>query len=218
MQIFSHQQLYNTSLQKCTFILSWKHTPGLQWGVFSPIVTLPEILQIELFFQPFFSLVWKSSSKRISVSAMRILYATPTTLFIFNTNKYFLMYDVNFALSSEAPSFVEGKLLENCSLTSAVFMPTLNFLSDIGPYFKRRSTMNDNLSVLSWDTGEIGSGPILWVFPNETVLTASDASEIVESLFAYTLKGVILTVLGPCSFTIVGFRLCKTIVSVWDSL
>jgi hypothetical protein len=78
--------------------------------------------------------------------------------------------------------------------------------------------MNDNLSVLSWDTGEIGSGPILWVFPNETVLTASDASEIVESLFAYTLKGVILTVLGPCSFTIVGFRLCKTIVSVWDSL
>jgi hypothetical protein len=52
---------------------------------------------------------------------MRILYATPTTSFIVNINKYFLMYDVNFTLSSEAPSFVEGKISENCSLTSAVF-------------------------------------------------------------------------------------------------
>ena len=67
---------------------------------------------------------------------MRILYATPTTSFIVNTNKYFLMYAVNFTLSSEAPSFVEGKLSENCSLTSAVFKPTLNFLSAIGPYLK----------------------------------------------------------------------------------
>lgn len=60
---------------------------------------IPEILQIELFFQPSFRLLkeFQQTDKRFGNAHSD---ATPTTSFIVNTNKYFLMYDVNFTFLS----------------------------------------------------------------------------------------------------------------------